>query len=213
MNLTNTKKFDHLPDEKQQIIIDASVAEFADNGFKNASVNKIVNNAGIAKGSLFNYFKSKSLLFEYVYTLALKEVKAYLARVRDESNQDEFFTRLSKIIHAGINFIDKHPLLAKIYFRLLNSDDSPRGKKIIKELHTEAVDYLKQFIMEGIERKELSDKLNISTTAFMLEAILNRILQTYYLDLFDPESDIDKENKEWINSIVGVLKNGLSGKP
>ena len=209
MNLANTKKFDHLSDEKQQIIIDASVAEFADNGFKNASVNKIVEQAGIAKGSLFNYFKSKSLLFEYVYTLALKEVKAYLARVRDESNQDEFFTRLSKIIDAGINFIEKHPLLAKIYFRLLNSDDSPRGKKIIKELHNEAVNYLEGFVKIGIERGELRDT-DTMTAAFLLESVINRILQTYYLDLFNSSSKINKNDRQWIDQIVETIKTGMS---
>ena len=69
MNSTGKNKFEHLKDTKQQAIIDASVSEFANNGFKNASVNKIVEQAGIAKGSLFNYFKSKSLLFEYIYSI------------------------------------------------------------------------------------------------------------------------------------------------
>ena len=82
MNSTNTNKFEHLSDVKQKSIIDASVSEFATNGFKNASVNKIVENAGISKGSLFNYFKSKSLLFEHIYSIAFNEVKSYLAKVR-----------------------------------------------------------------------------------------------------------------------------------
>jgi len=209
MNSTGTNKFEHLKDAKQKAIIDASVSEFADNGFKNASVNKIVEQAGIAKGSLFNYFKSKSLLFEYIYSIALTEVKAYLSKVRNESESDEFFIRLTKIIHAGINFIEKHPLLAKIYFRLLNSDDSPRGKKIIKELHNEAVNYLEGFVKIGIERGELNDT-DTETTAFLLESIINRILQTYYLDLFNSNSKINKNEREWIDQIVNTLKQGLA---
>lgn len=212
MNSSNTNKFEQLSDEKQNSIIDASVTEFANNGFKNASVNKIVENAGIAKGSLFNYFKSKSLLFEHIYSIALNEVKSYLAKVRDESVNDNFFIRFSKIVDAGINFINIHPFLAKIYFRLLNSDDSPQGKKIIKELHSEAVNYLEGFVVEGIERQELSNKLNIETTAFLLESILNRILQTYYLDLFESKSDIKKNDREWIDQIIETLKTGLANQ-
>ena len=209
MNSPGKNKFNHLKNAKQQAIIDASVSEFANNGFKNASVNKIVEQAGIAKGSLFNYFKSKSLLFEYIYSIALTEVKSYLSQVRDESEFDEFFTRLNKIIHAGINFIEKHPLLAKIYFRLLNSDDSPQGKKIIKELHNEAVNYLEGFVIIGIERGELKDA-DSEITAFLLESIINRILQTYYLDLFNSYSKINKKNREWIDQIVETLKQGLA---
>ena len=71
-------------------------------------------------------------------------------------------------------------MLAKIYFRLLNSDDSPGGKKIIKELHNEAVNYLEGFIKAGVERREIQ-VTDTETTAYLLEAVINRILQTYYL--------------------------------
>jgi len=169
-----------------------------------------VTNAGISKGSLFNYFKSKNLLFDHIYTIAFKKVKSYLAKVRNESKNDDFFTRFGKIINAGVVFINKYPRLARIYFRLLNSDDSPQGKKIIQELHSEAVRYLEKFVIESIERNELNKKLNTTITAFLLESVLNRILQTHYLDLFDPKSIIAKHNNNWINEIVVTLKTGLS---
>ena len=207
---TSTNKFEQLADLKQKSIIDASVNEFANNGFKNASVNKIVEKAGISKGSLFNYFKSKNLLFDHIYAIALREVKSYLAKVRDESENDDFFTRFSKIINAGIMFINKQPRLAKIYFRLLNSDDSPQGKKIIQKLHNEAIRYLTYFIEKGIDRSELQSNLNPATVAFMMESILNRILQVHYLEIFDAKSNISKNDNNWIDEIVDTLKIGLS---
>ena len=209
---TSTNKFEQLADSKQKSIIDASVYEFANNGFKNASVNKIVENAGISKGSLFNYFKSKNLLFDHIYQIALREVKSYLAKVRDESENDDFFTRFSKIINSGVAFINKHPRLAKIYFRLLNSDDSPHGKTIIKKLHSEAIRYLTDFVETGIERNELRSNLNPNTVAFLMESTLNRILQVHYLEIFDAKSDISKTDNNWIDDIVETLKTGLSIK-
>jgi len=87
--------------------------------------------------------------------------------VRDESENDDFFTRFGKIINSGITFINKHPRLARIYFRLLNSDDSPHGKTIIKNLHSEAIRYLTDFVEVGIERNELHSELNPTTVAFL----------------------------------------------
>jgi len=207
---TSTNKFEQLADLKQKSIIDASVNEFANNGFQNASVNKIVEKAGISKGSLFNYFKSKNLLFDHIYAIALREVKTYLAKVRDESENDDFFTRFSKIINSGITFINKHPRLAKIYFRLLNSDDSPHGKTIIKKLHSEAIRYLAEFVEIGIERNELRSELNPNTVAFLMESTLNRILQVHYLEIFDTKSDSLKTDNNCIDEIVNTLKTGLS---
>jgi len=207
---TSTNKFEQLANNKQKSIIDASVKEFADNGFKNASVNKIVEKAGISKGSLFNYFKSKNLLFDHIYAIALREVKYYLVEVRDESENDDFFTRFAKIINAGIVFINKHPRLAKIYFRLLNSNDSPHGKGIIQNLHSEAIRYLTEFVEKGIEREELLSELNPSTVAFLMESILNRILQVHYLEIFDKKSNISKIDNGWVDEIVDTLKTGLA---
>jgi AcrR family transcriptional regulator len=207
---TSTNKFTQLAESKQKSIIDASVYEFANNGFKNASVNKIVEKAGISKGSLFNYFKSKNLLFDHIYQIALREVKTYLAKVRDESEYDDFFTRFSKVINSGITFINKHPRLARIYFRLLNSDDSPHGKAIIKKLHSEAIRYLTDFVETGIERNELRSTLNPTIVAFLMESILNRILQVHYLEIIDTKSNLLKNNNNWINEIVDTLKTGLS---
>ena len=206
---TSTNKFEQLADIKQKSIIDASVYEFANNGFKNASVNKIVEKAGISKGSLFNYFKSKNLLFDHIYQIALREVKTYLVKVRDESENDDFFTRFSKIISSGITFISKHPRLAKIYFRLLNSDDSPHGKAIIQKLHSEAIRYLTDFVEVGIERNELRSELNPTTVAFLMESTLNRILQVHYLEIFDAKSELSKIDSIWIDEIVNTLKIGL----
>ncbi len=212
MNTTNTStnKFTQLTDSKQKSIIDASVYEFANNGFKNASVNKIVEKAGISKGSLFNYFKSKNLLFDHIYQIALREVKIYLAKVRDESENDNFFIRFNKIINSGVAFINKHPRLARIYFRLLNSDDSPHGKVIIQKLHSEAIRYLTNIVETGIERNELRSELNPTTVAFLMESTLNRILQVHYLEIFDVKSDLANTDIDWINEIVDTLKIGLS---
>ena len=207
---TSTNKFNQLADTKQKSIIDASVYEFADKGFKNASVNKIVEKAGISKGSLFNYFKSKDMLFEHIYAIALREVKAYLAKVRDESAYDEFFMRFSKIITAGVAFINNHPRLARIYFRLLNSDDSPRGKAIIRNLHSEAIRYLTDFVEMGIEKGELRNELNPNTVAFLIESILNRILQVHYLEIFEEKTIPANGDSAWITDIVNTLKAGLS---
>ncbi|WP_443110722.1 TetR/AcrR family transcriptional regulator [Caloramator sp. mosi_1] len=41
----------------------AAIEEFAKEGYKNASTNKIVETACISKGILFHYFKSKKGLY------------------------------------------------------------------------------------------------------------------------------------------------------
>ena len=132
--ISNTNKFEQLPEEKQSRIVNASISEFAEKDYETASMNTVVNQAGISKGSLFNYFKTKSVLYDHIYQLALGEVKSYLRDVRDETIDLSFENRLSKIVDSGVRFITEHPRLARIYFRLVYSGDSPNREKIVNEL-------------------------------------------------------------------------------
>lgn len=63
--------FQKLPEEKKRKIIDTCIKEFSKNGYVNASTNNIVLNAGISKGSLFNYFDNKKKLYLYILDYAI----------------------------------------------------------------------------------------------------------------------------------------------
>ena len=64
--IASTNKFEQLPLEKQSRIVNASISEFAEKDYETASMNTVVNQAGISKGSLFNYFKTKSILYDHI---------------------------------------------------------------------------------------------------------------------------------------------------
>lgn len=58
--------WDNLADEKRERVLAAARAEFARRGFEAGSLNTIASEAGIAKGSLFQYFSDKVDLIDTV---------------------------------------------------------------------------------------------------------------------------------------------------
>ncbi|MGI2328561.1 TetR/AcrR family transcriptional regulator [Planococcus sp. YIM B11945] len=90
------EKFTALEPEKQQTILNAALAEFAEHGFEKASTNRIVKAASIGKGMLFYYFKSKRDLYEYLADYSLDFVKKEYFNLVDLSERD-FIERLKKI--------------------------------------------------------------------------------------------------------------------
>lgn len=203
------KPFEKLPIEKQARIVNASISEFAERDYETASMNKVVERAGIAKGSLFNYFKTKSSLYFHIYHLALGEVKAYLRKVRDETADLPFDVRLAKIVDSGVQFITEHPRLARIYFRLIYSDDSPNRKKIVDELQSMSDEYLGGIIQDAMDRNELDAQLDKSQSVFFLDAVLTRFLKDYHeaLELGDQDRF---DRKQWVIGITELFSKGLS---
>ena len=58
--------FLRLNDEKKKKLIDASFKEFSLNNFNDASINRIIKEAGISRGSFYMYFEDKKDLYFYL---------------------------------------------------------------------------------------------------------------------------------------------------
>lgn len=58
--------FLRLNDEKKKKLINASFKEFSLNNFNDASINRIIKEAGISRGSFYMYFEDKKDLYFYL---------------------------------------------------------------------------------------------------------------------------------------------------
>ncbi|MBT3257498.1 MAG: TetR/AcrR family transcriptional regulator [Deltaproteobacteria bacterium] len=204
---TATKMFLKLDEEKRERVLAAAINEFADKNYNNASMNVVVKAAGISKGALFKYFRSKAGLFGFVYKMALGRVKDYLKQVRDESEAEDFFMRLEKVMLAGLDFICAHPGLAAIYYRIVFTGDSPYKREIVAEVHRESLAFIKSLIQKGIERGELRSDLDPELSSFMVEAVVDRFVHAHHAQF---RGQLGSENRlshmETNGEIEGILK-------
>ncbi len=58
--------FLNLPEDKQTRLMDAASREFSAKPYNEASINKIIQEAGIPRGSFYMYFQDKEELFRYL---------------------------------------------------------------------------------------------------------------------------------------------------
>jgi AcrR family transcriptional regulator len=56
-------RFDKLSQERRERLLDVAAQEFADYGFEDASINRILENAKMSKGAAYYYFEDKADLF------------------------------------------------------------------------------------------------------------------------------------------------------
>jgi AcrR family transcriptional regulator len=66
-----------LPEDQQETIVRVALGEFARYGYADASLNRIIETAGISKGSLYYYFDGKEDLYAHV---ARRELTGLLER-------------------------------------------------------------------------------------------------------------------------------------
>lgn len=212
-NVNGTESFQKIAEDKQTRITSAAISEFAHQGYRKSSMNVICDNAGISKGSLFQYFTSKQGLFKAIVDFAEERVKNYLRQVRDETETLNFFDRLSQILRSGLQFIDNHPFLAQIYFNVLQTNDSPFGNEIIANLNDKSCHFIEKLIISGISRGELHNDRDPARTAFFINAILEKFLRSYYSEFLTRGSGLYQASDEtvdaWIAELNEFLKLGI----
>ena len=94
--------------EKRDRIINAALREFSSKGFKSASTNEIIKNAGISKGALFHYFSSKKELFEFLFHYSINFFVEAIYSHTDNMPAD-VFERWVAISVLKIKLYAQHP--------------------------------------------------------------------------------------------------------
>ena len=79
-----------LDPEKRDRIINSAMDEFGRNSYEKALTNTIVKNAGISKGLLFHYFKSKQELYDYLEKFVFQKMMDVILEEIDWNETDIF---------------------------------------------------------------------------------------------------------------------------
>ena len=85
-----TNTFFNLPIEKKKKIMNAAKSEFVEYSFYDASINRIIKNAGISRGSFYMYFENKEELFLYILDGYREEALAEIFK-RDDGEKGDIF--------------------------------------------------------------------------------------------------------------------------
>jgi AcrR family transcriptional regulator len=92
-------------------VLRAAEAEFAANGFSRGSLNVIAREAGVAKGSLFQYFDDKVDLFAHLCDRAVERIGEAMADQVDALDWSTgFFPACSELLQAWVDYFVEHPV-------------------------------------------------------------------------------------------------------
>jgi len=82
--------FYNLPIEKQKKVIKAGKKEFSKWNINKASINRIIKNAKISKGSFYQYFVDKDEFYWYIVELVIKDNITLYDQLLEDNDGDIF---------------------------------------------------------------------------------------------------------------------------
>ena len=109
-----TERFYHLSEKKKEMIREAAVQEFIRVSPEQASINQIVRNAEISRGSFYTYFEDKEDLMRYVFEDLIHQVREFCKNLLRDSGGD-FWTLQQGLMDFVLQICreDKMPALTR----------------------------------------------------------------------------------------------------
>ncbi len=181
------EKFFDLKKEKQDRMINAALKVFALNGYKHASTDDIVTEAGISKGLLFHYFGSKLGLYSFSYDYSVRFMKLELTRgVLDAAASKDYFELRKQIEFAKMQVLKNYPYMQQFLDRskfenvkeaLLAIEEQ---RNVLAEVYTD--------ILAQADKTLFADNLDVAKLDTMLEYTIKGLMTERFQDSsFHPE--------------------------
>ena len=198
-----TETFFNLPEEKKQRIIEAAIDEFSRYSFHKARVTAIADNAGIAKGSFYQYFEDKKDLYKYLMEIIAEMKLSYINKdMLMNREKYGFFQLLREVFLNGIRFAKENPRLVPIGEMLVADKD------LLNELYGEhqylSYDFFKELLKFGRDKGEIDPDADLDFLARMLSGL------TYSLvDLVMEDGKIDMDDMKIYDKMLHFVENGI----
>ncbi|MCT4619960.1 MAG: TetR/AcrR family transcriptional regulator [Marinisporobacter sp.] len=132
---------------KRQLIIEGAMKIFCRDGFHKAKVSEIAAEAGVGKGTIYEYFDSKKQLFiemmKYYADIYYEEL------IESMEKEQDIIDKFKRYILLEEEVMTKHGDLAQIFMREAHSIGL-EVHKIMQTRRKKQIDFFANLIQEGI---------------------------------------------------------------
>ena len=142
----NDKFFD-LKQEKQDRMINASLKIFSRGGYRHASTDEIVKEAGISKGLLFHYFGSKLGLYGFLFDYSARFMLLELSREVKRSETD-YFALTKQMEQARMQVMKLYPYMQR-FLDVAVKEENTEAVERIAEKKLDYEDRLRAYSMQA----------------------------------------------------------------
>lgn len=185
-------------------LIDAAIKEFSERGYDNASLNNILKEAQISKGTFYYHFTNKEDLYFYLIDILIGEKKKFFStNIDPDIYQKNIFDLLKFLTHKGIKFAQEHPHITKFSASYIKERGNEIYEKALKRYNYHDNDFINFIIENAYNRGELREDLSIEFVKNLVGYLFTHIVEIANI------VDVDDVHEAATN-LIDFIKNGLA---
>jgi AcrR family transcriptional regulator len=175
---------------RRERVLHAAMAEFGRHGYSGGSLNVIAREAGVAKGSLFQYFDDKFDFFAHVAEqTSLRVYAAMLPKLAEPAAGQSFVDHFVGLVDVWIDYMAGHPLERAVTAATTMELDPDVRRAVREPVHRLYAQGLRPLLDAGVASGEFRADADLDA----LLALLVLVLPHLALAPFEPGLDVALE--------------------
>ena len=204
--------------ERKNEILDAAQELFFTKGYKQTSIESIIKKIGVAKGTIYYYFKSKEDLMDKLVKRMTNQILIEVKKITERTDLDAL-AKLNRAYITTRNVKLENIELIKLYLKVLYKDENIilRHKIYMSNVELLVPEFAK-IIQQGVEEKVFNTPFpgKAARLIFELAQILSDSTAKFFLEIDKNSEIVEKLKKEidiyedGIERIIGAKKGSIN---
>ncbi len=174
--------FRRLPVDKKNRVYRTAIRLFGEYGYDGLAIDQLCHEAGISKGSFFQYFPSKTHLLEFVILV----FDDYLAKWVDEIRRSEravlardrlLYLYQALVVNSKL-FKDEEKFFLFVTTAMNHSGVALEGIEMGRHFR----EYVGDIIERGVQTREIREDFDVNLTGYLVALIIEGLVRKQYTD-------------------------------
>jgi len=210
-----TRTFRRLDPGRQQAILQSILDEAIEVGPTSIKIKRVAARAGIAVGSLYNYFGSRDNLLAFTVEICTRYVLDMFAAFQPYLVAMPLREALAGYLQGGLEWSETQAGLVQFFVRAAYQGDEALYPRCVEPIAEMMLAIVTEMLAQAVARGEVRPDVDLEATAHVINATLLAVGDSQllpYLNRYLCVSDADVPFDRTIDALLDLILDGIATK-
>ena len=208
-----TRTFRRLDPARQQVVIQAIVDEAAEKSPTALNIKQVAERAGVAVGSLYQYFGNRDNLLAFAVELCVHQMTDLFALSRPYLMEMPLREALTAYLTYGIEWSQTQQGFIQFFGRAAYQGDPEMADKVVRPVAQAMREVLQEILTSAARRGELRPEIDVEAASRVVNALTIAVADSQllpYLNNYFQVTDEAVSLERVIPALVNLVMNGIA---
>jgi len=208
-----TRTFRRLDPARQQVVIQAIVDEAAEKSPTALNIKQVAERAGVAVGSLYQYFGNRDNLLAFAVELCVHQMTDLFALSRPYLMEMPLREALTAYLTYGIEWSQTQQGFIQFFGRAAYQGDPEMADKVVRPVAQAMREVLQEILTSAARRGELRPEIDVEAASRVVNALTIAVADSQllpYLNNYFQVTDEAVSLERVIPALVDLVVNGIA---